>query len=377
MDVARRLEHVLHAPRFPSGYDIGVRYSWEARLAMLRCAPRRTAGILLLDARWLATLLVMLATALLAATASAQIIVPSVVGGGGPARQVPSQSYFTALPAYYNGNYRDTLGLFVAESRSGVRNVASQWIDAIPYFTMAGESYYQLGQPQKALEQYDAALKLYVAYSDWMMRVQFPQTIAPALNAVRATPWGQSKRGASVGAFAETFTMGQGQLDQTQVARQGGVIQAAIAFPVHVSEIVRCTTLAMRRRRDLMGPVCKHDPLTQNLVDVLARRPGPPNHWSEAWINVQLGCAYAAAGSLPQAKTALEQAVLVGGQFDHPLTSTALLELGRISLDSGDYPAAMRYCEEATYACANFANPGNLEEAFRLGFLAHQLLNQK
>ncbi len=126
-----------------------------------------------------------------------------------------------------------------------------------------------------------------------------------------------------------------------------------------------------------MGPVCKYDPLTQNLVDVLARKPGPPNHWSEAWINVQLGCAYAAAGNLPQAKNALESAVLVGGQFDHPLTSTALLELGRISLETGDYPAAARYCEEATYACANYPNPLNLEEAFRLGFQAHLLLNQK
>ena len=45
---------------------------------------------------------------------------------------------------------------------------------------MAGESYYQLGQLKPALDSYNAALKLYLAYSDWMMRVQFPPAIMPA-----------------------------------------------------------------------------------------------------------------------------------------------------------------------------------------------------
>src|SRR5690606_8233296 len=108
-----------------------------------------------------------------------------------------------------------------------------------------------------------------------------------------------------------------------------------------------------------------------------------PNHWTEAWVNVQLGCAYAGAGSIPQAKTALEQSLLVGGQFDHPLAATALVELARLSLESGDYPAAMRYPEEASYSAANYLdvtvgnNWGNLKEAFRIGMLAHLLLNQK
>jgi tetratricopeptide (TPR) repeat protein len=317
----------------------------------------------------------------LAPPTHAQVFIPSATPTG-VARSVPSNIHFTGLPGYYNGNYRGALSLFANESQNGLRNAASQWIDVIPAYTMAGECYYQLGQPQKALEQYDAALKIYIAYSDWMMRIQF-QDPAPAMNAVRATPWGQSKRRAVVGAFAREYTMGQGQLDQSRVVQQGGVVQAAIAFPVNVVEVVRCTSLAIRRRREIMGPVCRHDPLTQNLVDVLARKPGPPNHWSEAWVNLQLGCAYAAAGSLPQAKTALEQSLLVGGQFDHPLAATALVELARLSLESGDFPAAMRYAEEATYSAANYldvqagGNWGNLEEAFRIGMLAHLLLNQK
>src|SRR5262249_2223599 len=43
----------------------------------------------------------------------------------------------------------------------------------------------------------------------------------------------------------------------------------------------------------------------------------------------------------------------------------------------GNYAAALDFCQEATYACANYPNPSNLEEGFRLGFLAFTLLNQK
>ena len=323
-------------------------------------------------------LLLAVAAAPIARGQSSVVVIPGVSGGfGGPAGQIPSQVYFTGLPTFYNGDYRDSLNLFLSQTRNSIKSSNSQWIDAVPYFTMAGECYYQMGQPQAALNQYDAALKLFVAYSDWMMRVQFPQSIAPAMGAAQATPWGQSKRGATVGAFSNTFTMSQGQLNQTQVLQQGGVVQSAVAFPVNVAEIVRCTCLAIRRHRELLGPNSEHDPLTQSVLETLSRRPGPPNHWSEAWINVQLGCAYAAAGDVPQAKTALERAILVGGRFYHPLTSTALVELGRLAIETGDYPHAIDYCQEASYVCFNFPNPGNLEEAFQLGFLAHVLLNQK
>lgn len=324
-----------------------------------------------------AVLSIALLRVVLAPPAGAQIIAVPTGVAGIPGGSVPSHAYFRTLPIFYDGQYRDALASFGIQSRNGIKTVNGQWIDAIPYFTMSGECYYQMGRLRAALEQYDAALKLFVAYSDWMMHVRFPPAIVPAVNPVRATPWGQSKRGAAVGVFQDTYLMRLGQVDQTQVVRSGGPIQAPIMFPVHVAEIVRATSLAIRRRRELMGPVGIQDPLTKNVLDVLSRRPGPPNHWSEAWVNVQLGCAFAAAGSLPQAKSALERAVLVAGQFDHPLSSTALVELGHLALDAGDFTAAARYSEETTYACANFPNSNNMEEAFRLGFLAHLMLNQQ
>ncbi len=97
-----------------------------------------------------------------------------------------------------------------------------------------------------------------------------------------------------------------------------------MTYPVNVHEIVRCTTLAMRRRREVMGPACAQDELTNELITALSRRPGPPNHWTESWIDLQLGVAYACGGKDSQAKQSLERSLLAAGQFDHPLSGVGL-----------------------------------------------------
>src|SRR5262249_17997196 len=148
------------------------------------------------------------------------------------------------------------------------------------------------------------------------------------------------------------------------VIQRGGVVTPPMLFPVHVQEVVRCTALALRRRRELMGPLAQYDPMSNDLVVALARRPGPPNHWSEAWIEQQLGLAYSAAGKDTQAKSVLERAMIAGGEFDHPFTCVVLLELGRIALQNGDFRSASNFFIEASYSAAVYEDAGILEEAF-------------
>jgi tetratricopeptide (TPR) repeat protein len=291
---------------------------------------------------------------------------------------VPSTRYFTGFNVFYEGDYRDAVNLYSDELRGGIKSAQSRWIDSICYHTMTGECYYQMGQLSQALDQYTRALQLYAAFSDWMIRVQFPPGIQQAgLNARPMVPWGASKRIAKVGQFSETFLMSQGQVNNNAVIQNGGVVQQAQMFPVRVSEIVRATCLAMRRRRELLGPLCKHDPVTTKVQFAIARRAGLPNHWSQAWIEVQLGLAHAAMGNVPQAASMLERAILAGGEYDHPLTSTALLELGRLALEAGDYNTAARLFEETTYAAVAFTDLGVLEEAFRLGQMTHVISGAK
>ena len=82
---------------------------------------------------------------------------------------------------------------------------------------------------------------------------------------------------------------------------------------------------------------------------------------------MQLGLAYAGQGKAAQAYPLLQRAILAGGQYDHPMTSTVLLELGLLSLGQRDFTAATKYFDEATYAAVNYPDPGVLEEAFRYG----------
>ena len=128
-------------------------------------------------------------------------------------------------------------------------------------------------------------------------------------------------------------------------------------------------------RRCCWGRLRKHDPLTDEADRGLSRRPGPPNHWSEAWIDLQLGLALAAGGREGRRCPSCSGPSLAAGEFDHPLTSMALLELGRLALMRGDYPAAAKYFEEATYAAVHYPDSGVLEEAFRYGALTHLLAN--
>ncbi len=292
-------------------------------------------------------------------------------------RSVPSFRYHAAFSDFYDGEYRDALREFLAEGRGSIKIGLMRWIDTICYETMIGECYYQMGLLNEALPHYTAALELYAAYPDWMIRVQFPAMIRPAAaGAHKPIPWGVSTRRSRLGHYPTSIPIMQGRINNNDQVRRGGIVQQAYLRPIEVQEIVRCTTLAIRRRAKLMGPVCAHDPLFADLIAKLMRRPGRPNHWSEAWIDIQLGLALIAGGKEAQGLPHLQRAVVAAGEFDHPLTSIALLELGRLFLARADYPKAASFFEEATYAAVNYPNPGVLEEAFRYGALTHLVANR-
>jgi len=302
------------------------------------------------------------------------VVVFGNVGWAQRDRSAPSLAYQATFSILYDGEYRDALKEFQAEARGAIKTVQSRWIDSICYETMVGECYYHMGYLDKALEHYTAGLELYAAFSDWMMRVQFPPAIQPSAQQT-TIPWGRSSRRSRIGRYQSEMLISQGRIDNNDVVKQGGIVQQAVLYPIRVEEIVRCTCLAMRRREEILGPASPHDPLSARLAAALSRRPGPPNHWSEAWIDVQLGIALMAIGKEGQAVPFLQRSVVAAGEYDHPLTSTALLVLGRIALRRGDLPAAGKFFEEASYSAMHYPNGEVLEESLRYGAMTHLLAN--
>lgn len=287
----------------------------------------------------------------------------------------PRDTYYAAFRDYYDGDINQALRQFKSEGRRGLRLPGQSWIDSICYHTMVGECYYQLGQLDEALPQYEAALKLLLTFPDWMIRIQFKPIRPKQVGQIRTVPWGTSQRRPRHGEYQDTYLIGQGQLNPLDVVQKGGALQVAVLLQVGVPEIVRCSTIALRRWRELLGPACADHTMTKELIAALTARPGQPNHWSESWIDTQLGLAQMAGGRFAQAKTALQRAILASGQFDHPLTSTALLALGQIALEEGDFAAAGSFFAEASYAAVQYPNPDIVGTAFSLGLVTHLASN--
>ncbi len=278
----------------------------------------------------------------------------------------PSLGYFTAFTAFHDGDFQRALEAFQAAGRGGLRSSEGAWVDTICYRTMMGECYYRLGNIKSALEHYSAALKLFRLQPDWMLRVEWPAAIRPYTRSIRPPiTWAAGTRPAQIGQIPDRFRILVGNLNNEDVVRRGGVLAPPEYQSINVYEVVRCTTLAMRRRYELMGPVCEFDPLTNELVATYDLRLTEPNHWSQAWINVQRGYALAAAGNFAEAETSFRASVVLGGQWDHPLTPMAILGLAQMAMEQDRLPEAGKLFIDASVAAAVFEQPELVEDALR------------
>ena len=283
---------------------------------------------------------------------------------------IPSGRYFQGIEQLYRGKHRDALRTFQREVRGSVKiGVTDRWIDSISYHTMLGEVYYQQGQPALALEQFDQACAMFLQYPNWMLRVDFkdPQVDTNRLN--RPPPWGPSNRKFVLGRLPAQMLIRMGELHAAKrvLSQGGGTLNSPQLWKINVVEIVRSTALALRRRNELLGPLAEFDPLSRDLVSALSRRVAPPNHWSGAWVDLQLGLAYAGQRKPNLAMKHLQRAERIAGQFDHPLTCVALLEMGRLEMEAGNLPAAGQLLAEASISAFYFEDLGIIDEAFRLG----------
>ncbi len=281
------------------------------------------------------------------------------------ARSTPSQTYFLGIEELYHGEYRDAERVFRYEAGSSIKiGVSHRWIDAICYHAMWGEVLYHQGRPALALQQFNQACAMFLQYPKWLLRVEFKQEPRADTSRMRRQNllWGVSERQFTLGHFSTQMLIRQGDLlSGNRAAQQGGVVTSAQYWRINAIEVIRCTALAIRRRNELLGPLAAHDKMSRTLVNAFSRGGAPPNHWSNAWIDLQLGLAQAGQGKSDLALKRLSRAERIQGKFDHPLTCVALLEQGRIQMEKGNTDLAAQFFAEASYSALYYEDTGIID----------------
>ncbi|MEK6247246.1 MAG: tetratricopeptide repeat protein, partial [Planctomycetales bacterium] len=286
--------------------------------------------------------------------------------------------YFSTFRELYRGKYDSAYRGFRRALKSGIRTIETRWIDSICYYTMLGEVYYRQGDLEEAEKHYDSALRLYVKYSDWMLRMQFPDTIPEKRSGGPEPPWGKTKRkNFLLSRFPKTFNMSRGGQRIVSANGKAGIANIQQLHALHADELVRCTCLAIRRYNELLGPSAKYDQLARDVLSAVTARKGPPNHWSEAWLDLQAGVAFSMAGKKEEAVEKLQRSLLISGELDHPLTCVGMLELGRLALQEANYDVANNWFNEAALSAFYYNRFEVIQEAFRLMQLGHIVTGKK
>jgi tetratricopeptide (TPR) repeat protein len=303
-------------------------------------------------------------TALAAAVAPAQVVLPPNMGVPNASPIVPGPGYDLALAALAAGDYAAALEIAERDYRGSSQIGANRWIDSIASATVLGECLFETGRFRDALARYDEAMALSAAHANWLLSVRFPPAGLAAMRRPPAAPWGRSKRNAAPAAMSETATIRQQGADAQDVLQRGGVLTAPFERPIRPQEVIRSLVIALYRSGSLLGELGHESPALDQATRGLSRRPAPPNHYSQSWIDIALGTAYWAQGKSQQAQPLLVRGLLVGNQLDHPLAAWGLIVLGRIALDADRGAEAAGYFEEATYSAVSYGDARALEEAF-------------
>jgi len=302
-----------------------------------------------------------------------QVVLPPNMGVPDAAPTVPGPGYDLALSALAAGDYAAGLEIAEREYRGSAKIGPDRWIDSIASAAVLGECLYETGQWREALGRYEEALALSAAHPNWLLSVRFPPQPLAALRGRTVATWGRSKRNTTPAMIPDTMTIRQQGADPQQVLQQGGKLTAPYERPIRPQEVMRSLVIATYRTGSLLGELASENNPLDRAFRNLSRRPAPQAHYSQSWIDIALGTAAWARGRPREAEPLLIRGLMVGNQFDHPLTTWGLIVLGRIAIDAGNPAKAVELFEEASYVAAAYADARGLEEAFRWIAVAHRL----
>ncbi len=321
---------------------------------------------------WLSIFLASIVTLIHSAAA------PTVVQGQG--QQLPHRGYYIGFAPLYEGDFKAALRRFNSEYRSAFRVGDARYLDSVCILTMIGECHYRVGDHQTALQMYNDALTLYLGLEGqrWQANIRLPgiiQTDTAAVQKARVS-WGQSQRNGKISNVPDTISVLRKQLAAGIALEQGAIFDPSELRQVNVAEVLRCTALAVHRRRQISGATGRYDPFAIRLANSLKKAGSGNGTLMGAFNGVVYGMTLSAVGEHDKAAKMLSASLQFTGGLDHPLTPLALAELAHLGIVKERPADALKFALEATYSGAYFNQPDVIEEGFELATKAH-LMTQR
>ncbi len=283
------------------------------------------------------------------------------------ASELPRPDYYIAKDLYDSGQIQDATEGFQSAFKRARQIGKQRWVDSIPPLVMLGECFYQQGSIAMALEQYDAALMLALAYPNWIDQLNVPMAALPVLNTgSRNVTWGASSRKFPLVAIPDATQIA---VDPTaaQTLPNGGVVAPiSMVTRLDVAEVLRTIGIALWRRAQYLGPLARHSPLADPLVQLFAKAPQQNVPWVSASWNVLHGLAMAGSREDQQSRAVLMLGSSIGEQYDYFLTPLALVALGQMDVNSSNPPAALTNLLDAAVIAAHFDQFDTLAESASL-----------
>lgn len=294
-------------------------------------------------------------------------------------RQLPALEYYQApFINYYQGDYREAIRSFIMLEKRAYKEGTQRWLDSICYWTMIGECHYQVGNYAEAIQFYERSIDLYLSYvrTSWQDGIQGVPQIAvdnAAVNRARIN-WGTPGRSFIVPRMPSSIGIMFGDMNNEQKLQTGGVIRNPEIRPADLTEIMRCTALAIYRRNVILGPTAKYYVTSNQIVGGLKGVKRQPGLFG-AYNGVLLGLAQASLEDWDDAARNLATSLQFNGGMDHPLTPLALLQLAHIGMATQSLGNASQLALEASYSGAYFNQYDVIEEGLTLASQIHLIQN--
>ena len=297
------------------------------------------------------------------------------------ASTLPNRNYYTGFARFFEGDYKDAARDFRNSSRSAYKIGNQRYVDSICYLTMEAECYYHMGNYADAINRYEQALNLYLYHQNlgWQNKIKTSAIkVQPDNTAVAQARinWGASSRITGVARVPDGFQVQFGNLDVVGAIQQGGIVQDAEFRLVNVTEIMRCVSLCLHRRRVIKGPIAKIDPLTSKIVSGLRNSVAGDGSVLGSYNGICLGIAYASQEEWAKSSQIFKRSLKLSGGLDHPLTPVGLLESAYIGLSNDNDAVASTLALEASYSAAVFNQFDLVAEALTVGTMVHLKTNR-